>query len=438
MFAADFRARAREALRGRWDAMMAVMLAAQAVMLSFFLNTVYQLYFSEVRIFYIKELGLVRPYYYPTSAVSVVLLLVMLGMYLVRSVVQAGKYRASCALLRGEAISVRQLFPMHMVWKLLLMNLLRAILIAAQWLLLVVPGVIAAYRYQMADYLIMQNPELGPVEALRESRVQMKGYKGRLFCLDLSFFGWLLATGLAEYIALTVLPAGALGTWIYTLLSWVMSAALQAYMLTAETAFFDWRMRGGYATQDAQEESDSAEEQAAYDAAPLEHPERVYTDMSANEAVARDVYMDYACSLNRMRAEGVLAQYEEMHISPVVEARWRREYAQKLMLRFDGDPSALDELLTLSAEYAMEDLTSRALERIERHIRQESLPPEEILNMCGRMLAMISSGAFAENEGFVQRRREQIADMVDRLERRLEDTEGDGDWKHTIEKIRAM
>jgi len=120
------------------------------------------------------------------------------------------------------------------------------------------------------------------------------------------------------------------------------------------------------------------------------------------------------------------------------EERWRHDYAQLLMRRFDRDPDALDELLSLSAEYALDDMADRTLQRIERHIRQETLPPAQVLDMAGRLLAMLLSGAFAGNEGFVSRKKIQIADMADRLEQKLAQDEPDGQWRKSMDLLRSM
>lgn len=62
-------------------------------------------------------------------------------------------------------------------------------------MLFIVPGIIAVYRYQFAYFNLCENPELGCMDALELSKRQTAGYKGQLFLLDLSYFGWsLLAT----------------------------------------------------------------------------------------------------------------------------------------------------------------------------------------------------------------------------------------------------
>lgn len=57
-------------------------------------------------------------------------------------------------------------------------------------LLLIIPGIIAAYRYSMAFYILMDHPEIGIMDAIRASKEMMRNNKWKLFCLHLSFIGW--------------------------------------------------------------------------------------------------------------------------------------------------------------------------------------------------------------------------------------------------------
>lgn len=63
-------------------------------------------------------------------------------------------------------------------------------------LLFIVPGVVASYRYRMAPYLLVDNPDIGIGEAIRQSKEMMRGHKGELFVLDLSFIGWIILASL--------------------------------------------------------------------------------------------------------------------------------------------------------------------------------------------------------------------------------------------------
>ncbi len=53
-----------------------------------------------------------------------------------------------------------------------------------------IPGIVAAYGYMMTNFVIIDNPELSPLAAIRQSKVMMRGYKLDFFILNLSFIGW--------------------------------------------------------------------------------------------------------------------------------------------------------------------------------------------------------------------------------------------------------
>lgn len=57
-------------------------------------------------------------------------------------------------------------------------------------LLLIVPGIIAACRYSMAFFIFADNPEIGVMDAINQSKEMTKGYKWSYFVLCLSFIGW--------------------------------------------------------------------------------------------------------------------------------------------------------------------------------------------------------------------------------------------------------
>lgn len=62
--------------------------------------------------------------------------------------------------------------------------------------LLVVPGIIKAYSYRLVPYILGEEPELSPTEAINRSKEMMAGQKWRAFLLDLSFLGWLILSAL--------------------------------------------------------------------------------------------------------------------------------------------------------------------------------------------------------------------------------------------------
>ncbi len=71
-----------------------------------------------------------------------------------------------------------------------LLSLLTGLFTFLWSLLFIIPGIIKAYSYAMAPYILQDDPSKGWKTALDESKEMMEGYKWQLFCLDLSFIGW--------------------------------------------------------------------------------------------------------------------------------------------------------------------------------------------------------------------------------------------------------
>lgn len=448
MFASDYREKAREALRGKWKRMALLMLLAGLLGATGGVSidtSGFKVSFGGAQQ---KEM------LYVLAALSVIL-----GAYqlLIGAWTRVGLYSMYNRVLDGDAPRAGMLFPRGIFWKCVGMNLLRSLYVFFWSLLLVVPGILAAYSYSMADYLLSRNPEMGVSEALRESKRLMYGRRWRFFCLEMSFIGWVLLcmvpmSILTAGLMLAFMGAGsAMSTggaiaWLLlvSVISIVSTVFVDVYSFMAGVVFFRDAERPQEWQQQAQQGWNENEAANGFEAGDFdgdasgEDPDRRVTALTADETVAKDVFMQHGCSRRRMRDEGVLEDYEALHVDSSFELRWLREYANALMLRFSREPEVLDEILELAAEYAMDDLLTRALERIDRHIRQQSLPDGEILNMAGRVLALVVSGTFDEHPEYIQRRKEQVSDMADRLERRLEEHPGDGEWRRGLELVRRM
>ena len=124
----------------------------------------------------------------PASAYAINALLI-----LVMSVVSAGFVLFLLNTIRGRAAGYGNLLDgFGCFFKIILLNLFAALFIWLWSLLLIVPGVIAYYRYSQAIYILLDDPTKSPLRCLRESKELMRGHKGELFVLDLSFLGWYL------------------------------------------------------------------------------------------------------------------------------------------------------------------------------------------------------------------------------------------------------
>lgn len=95
------------------------------------------------------------------------------------------------AVRRGERAEYMTLFDgFSFVGKIIALDLLMSLFIMLWSMLFVIPGIVAGYRYRFAKYNLCENPGISVMEALDMSRRQTWGYKGQLFVLDWSYFGW--------------------------------------------------------------------------------------------------------------------------------------------------------------------------------------------------------------------------------------------------------
>lgn len=117
---------------------------------------------------------------------------------------------------RGERAEYLTLFDgFSFVGKIIVLELLSSLFIFLWSMLFVIPGIVAAYRYRFALYNICENPGIGPLEALEMSKRQTWGYKGQLFALDVSYFGWILLGTLPTFAAAGYLVNAAVQMTLY-------------------------------------------------------------------------------------------------------------------------------------------------------------------------------------------------------------------------------
>ena len=85
--------------------------------------------------------------------------------------------------------------------KSILLYLLMGVFIFLWSLLLVIPGIVKAFSYSMAPYILAENPEMSALDAISESKRMMNGHKMDLFVLTLSFIPWLILVSVTFGIA---------------------------------------------------------------------------------------------------------------------------------------------------------------------------------------------------------------------------------------------
>jgi len=138
--------------------------------------------------------ALARPVIGIATALGSIAFIYSIGLFIVGSAVELGFDMFNISLYENKgAPKIDALFSRFSIFgSALLLRFLMALKIFLWSLLLIVPGIVAAYRYAMAPYLLAEHPELSATEAIEQSKQLMAGNKGRLFCLNLSFIGWFL------------------------------------------------------------------------------------------------------------------------------------------------------------------------------------------------------------------------------------------------------
>ena len=444
MFASDFRREAREALRKKWlrtslILLLATLLGATAGITLFetgsggFEYDMRMLQFGVTLERFRDIMGIVMAVTMVINAISI----------FIGSLMRVGMFQLGDRLIDGEKPRVSMLFPKGIYAKAILLKLLTMLFVSLWSMLFVIPGIIATYRYAMAEYLLYKYPQLTPMQAIAMSKQRMMGHKMNLFVLELSFIGWSLLCSLPVSIASAIAVTAYDGAPVLlvimgagVLLSAIASIFLSAYMHVASCAFFrhlnhPWHAhqaetRYGWNPETVETEAADSEEQPQQSA---------YQRPVDTEPLAKELFHRYGCSRQRIMDAGEMETYASYRVDSSVENRWLRERGQALMLRFSHDPAALDELLPLIGEYGMDELLDRAIERIERHIRQNSLPGEELMHMAGRCLAAACSSAFADRASYVQRKQAQVFDIAQRLAAELEENEPDGGWRSAYAMI---
>ena len=262
MLAEDFRAVARDALKGQWSRAALVGLLASLMGASIFGSSVS---FDSDRANDIKVIlnssyfQQYRGLFLAGGALLVVYLLVRL---IIGGAATLGYARYNLDLADFRETDVTALFSQfHRMWPGFCLQFLRWLYTFLWFLLFIIPGIIASYRYSMAAYILAEHPEMTASEAITRSKEMMVGNKFRLFCLGFSFIGWALAclfpllvasgiaTTLSYRVAVGIIPVMLLGS----LASYICMMFLTPYMEAANAAFYREVSGTGFGAPQAQE-----------------------------------------------------------------------------------------------------------------------------------------------------------------------------------------
>ena len=122
---------------------------------------------------------------------NLVYLVVSIIYSLLIGTVQFGYYAYSLKVFKKEDTGVAELFSYFpMLLKVFGLSLFIGLFTYLWTLLFIIPGIIAAFRYSQAFYVLAENPDMSIRDCVNESKSLMKGHLWEYFVLVLSFILW--------------------------------------------------------------------------------------------------------------------------------------------------------------------------------------------------------------------------------------------------------
>lgn len=128
------------------------------------------------------------------SAIVGALSFTAVGAIIVSGPLAYGLSRLHIDLVKGKRADLSRLFCgfTEAFGTSCVLYLLETVFCALWSMLFVIPGIVKAYSYALSTYILQDDPSKDWQTCHNESIELMRGYKMKLFLLDLSFIGWYL------------------------------------------------------------------------------------------------------------------------------------------------------------------------------------------------------------------------------------------------------
>ena len=213
-YAADFRAIARDALRGKW--IVAVLTGFVASLMGAGVansgggtgssgnqNDTYRSIYYELQ----------HSEFWPLIQTLLIVAIVALVIWLIVMLVIGGAGKLGYAKFNLNLVDKKEALFSDLFSRFdrlgdgFCMNFLTGLYIGLWSLLFIIPGIVKSFSYAMTPYILTEHPEMSANEAITESRRIMAGNRWRLFCLDLSFIGWDLLCAAPVLVAVMCMTA---------------------------------------------------------------------------------------------------------------------------------------------------------------------------------------------------------------------------------------
>ncbi len=198
-YAKDYRSMARNSLRGHWPISILVVFIGM-LLGGLNISSLFEIHFEEGD-FYITVMGLTLGHSSPYldgaiglfAGIGSAVAAYGIIKFLIGGAIELGIRNYFLKLNYDMNPEVGDMFSyMRIFGKALGLRIVMSIFIILWSFLFIIPGIVAAYRYSMATYIMAENPDITIMEAIDASKEMMAGRKWALFCLDISFIGWMI------------------------------------------------------------------------------------------------------------------------------------------------------------------------------------------------------------------------------------------------------
>jgi uncharacterized membrane protein len=123
-----------------------------------------------------------------TGSVALQLIFTLIG-WIVGFILAMGLIRCTLAVVKGQTPEVSMLFETPGLGSYILASILFGLMLFVGFILCIIPGIIVGIVFMFYGYLIVENPTLGPTDALKRASELTKGRIGELFVFGLALFG---------------------------------------------------------------------------------------------------------------------------------------------------------------------------------------------------------------------------------------------------------
>lgn len=99
-----------------------------------------------------------------------------------------GLYIFTLAFLNEESLEFKKIFSgFKFYFKALFASVIYLVVVLIGFVLFIIPGIVFAMMFSQVYFIIADNPEVGVIEAFKQSKAMMHGYKWQFFKLSLRY-----------------------------------------------------------------------------------------------------------------------------------------------------------------------------------------------------------------------------------------------------------